>query len=648
MSDNGGSRGDSHGRHSRHRRHSRDAREARKSYETPEERRARQERAARRAAAQRSTSGREGSGHSASGRAATATSATAASSRRGRPGKKTRTRQLGSGPVKGVLAAVSAVMLIGGTYGHFSFGNIGSDLSQAGGLNLGDQKDGATDILLVGIDSRTDAHGKELTQSEIDMLRAGEEDTTSTDTIILIRVPNDGSSATAVSIPRDTYVDGGSDLGNVKLNAVYGQTKYYKTKELEEEAAAAGAQSNEQDIEKESSQAGREALVTSVADVTGITVDHYAEVGLLGFVNLTNAVGGVDVCLNNAVDEPNSGAKFPAGQQTLDGQDALSFVRQRYDLPRGDLDRITRQQVYMASLANKVLSTSTLTSPSKLSDLRSAIASSVVLDEGWDVMGLATQMQNLAGGNVTFETIPVTSIDGTGDAGESVVTVDKNQVHAFFDDLVGESGGSNDSDDSDSDSGEDSGESWEDIGEYDPAGSVVGVYNASEVGGLAARVGDLVAGAGYAVGEVGNAAETGVSESQVNVADPNDPAARGLAKQLGGLKVVEDSSLPAGQINVTLSGTYDGPGTSDSGVDEALEAIGGGSGDSAGDSSGSGDTAGSGDSADNVGTPGTDATGEDVLGNSGDHVGGSETSEETSSSQPESIDAGGDGPLCVN
>lgn len=648
MSDNGGSRGDSHGRHSRHRRHSRDAREARKSYETPEERRARQERAARRAAAQRSTSGREGSGHSASGRAATATSATAASSRRGRPGKKNRTRQLGSGPVKGVLAAVSAVMLIGGTYGHFSFGNIGSDLSQAGGLNLGDQKDGATDILLVGIDSRTDAHGKELTQSEIDMLRAGEEDTTSTDTIILIRVPNDGSSATAVSIPRDTYVDGGSDLGNVKLNAVYGQTKYYKTKELEEEAAAAGDQSNEQEVEKESSQAGREALVTSVADVTGITVDHYAEVGLLGFVNLTNAVGGVDVCLNNAVDEPNSGAKFPAGQQTLDGQDALSFVRQRYDLPRGDLDRITRQQVYMASLANKVLSTSTLTSPSKLSDLRSAIESSVVLDEGWDVMGLATQMQNLAGGNVTFETIPVTSIDGTGDAGESVVTVDKNQVHAFFDDLVGESGGSNDSDDSDSDSGEDSGESWEDIGEYDPAGSVVGVYNASEVGGLAARVGDLVAGAGYAVGEVGNAAETGVSESQVNVADPNDPAARGLAKQLGGLKVVEDSSLPAGQINVTLSGTYDGPGTSDSGVDEPLEAIGGGSGDSDGDSSGSGDTAGSGDSGDNVGTPGTDATGEDVLGNSGDHVGGSETSEETSSSQPESIDAGGDGPLCVN
>lgn len=648
MSDNGGSRGDSHGRHSRHRRHSRDAREARKSYETPEERRARQERAARRAAAQRSTSGREGSGHSASGRAATATSATAASSRRGRPGKKNRTRQLGSGPVKGVLAAVSAVMLIGGTYGHFSFGNIGSDLSQAGGLNLGDQKDGATDILLVGIDSRTDAHGKELTQSEIDMLRAGEEDTTSTDTIILIRVPNDGSSATAVSIPRDTYVDGGSDLGNVKLNAVYGQTKYYKTKELEEEAAAAGDQSNEQEIEKESSQAGREALVTSVADVTGITVDHYAEVGLLGFVNLTNAVGGVDVCLNNAVDEPNSGAKFPAGQQTLDGQDALSFVRQRYDLPRGDLDRITRQQVYMASLANKVLSTSTLTSPSKLSDLRSAIESSVVLDEGWDVMGLATQMQNLAGGNVTFETIPVTSIDGTGDAGESVVTVDKNQVHAFFDDLVGESGGSNDSDDSDSDSGEDSGESWENIGEYDPAGSVVGVYNASEVGGLAARVGDLVAGAGYAVGEVGNAAETGVSESQVNVADPNDPAARGLAKQLGGLKVVEDSSLPAGQINVTLSGTYDGPGTSDSGVDEPLEAIGGGSGDSAGDSSGSGDTAGSGDSGDNVGTPGTDATGEDVLGNSGDHVGGSETSGETSSSQPESIDAGGDGPLCVN
>ncbi|MDN5683643.1 LCP family protein, partial [Corynebacterium glyciniphilum] len=206
-------------------------------------------------------------------------------------------RQIGSTPVKVVLALLSAIMLAGGAYGYTTFGNLGSDISQAGGLDLGDQQDGATDILLVGIDSRTDAHGKPLSQKEIDMLRAGEEETTSTDTIILIRVPNDGSSATAVSLPRDTYVDGG-DLGNQKINSIYGQTKFYKTQELQDEAAAAGETPDEQKVENESSQAGREALVSTVADVTGITVDHYAEVGLHGFVKLTDAVGGVDVCLN--------------------------------------------------------------------------------------------------------------------------------------------------------------------------------------------------------------------------------------------------------------------------------------------------------------------------------------------------------------
>ncbi|AHW63349.1 Putative transcriptional regulator, LytR-family [Corynebacterium glyciniphilum AJ 3170] len=544
-----------------------------------------------------------------------------------------------------MLALLSAIMLAGGTYAYSSVGRLDSNLNQAGGLNLGSQSDGATDILLVGIDSRTNAHGEALSQDDIDMLRAGEEETTSTDTIILIRIPDDGSSATAVSLPRDTYVDGGSELGNQKINSIYGQTKFYKTQELQDESAAAGETPDEKKIENESSQAGREALVSSVADVTGITVDHYAEVGLLGFVKLTNAVGGVDVCLNNAVDEPLSGAKFPAGEQTLSGQDALSFVRQRHELPRGDLDRITRQQVYMASLANKVLSTSTLTNPSSLGKLRSAIEDSVVLDEGWDVMGLATQMQNLAGGNVTFQTIPVTSIDGTGDQGESVVTIDKKQVHSFFENLLGD-GDSEDKDGSSDDS--DNTDSSSDIEDYEPSESTVSVYNASQIGGLASRVGDLISGAGYGMGEVGNATETGISESQVNVADTDDPAARGLAEQLGGLSVVEDSSLEPGEIRVTLSGTYDGPGTSTSGIDEPLPAVG---------ESGSGS---SGDSSENVGTPGTDATGGDVLGEnenadgasgeSGDDVGAVGTSEESDSATTDrgAIDAGGDGPMCIN
>ncbi|MGO1948588.1 MAG: LCP family protein [Mycobacteriaceae bacterium] len=611
-SSGGGSRGGSHSRHGRH------------GHQDPQGQEARRSGQARQGSQGRHSRPSERSRDREAARASRKVAGTGAAS----GGTTTRNRQLGPLPVKIVLSLLAVVMLAGGGFAYGAFGNLDSNIGQAGGLDLGDQADGATDILLVGIDSRTDAQGKSLSQEEIDTLRAGEEETTSTDTIILIRVPNDGSSATAVSLPRDTYVHN-DDLGDTKINQVYGSTKYLQTEERFEEAASAGEEPNEREIEKETSQAGREALIGTVADVTGISVDHYAEVGLQGFVDLTDAIGGVDVCLNNPVDEPLSGAKFPAGQQTLDGPDALSFVRQRHELPRNDLDRITRQQVFMASLSNKVLSSSTLTNPGSLGRISDAVERSVVLDDGWDVMGLATQMQNLTGGNVTFQTIPVTSIDGTSDSGESVVTIDKGQVHDFFDNLLGSEEDERDDSEEDS-SDEDNGESWEDIGEYDPASSVVSVYNASEVAGLAARVGDLVAGSGYGMGEVGNAAETGISESQVNVADTDDPAARGIAKQLGGLEVVEDPNLGPGQINVTLSDTFNGPGTSESGVDEPLESIGGGDG---GEGSG-----------DDVGTPGEDATGGD-----GDVVGNPGTMEpEDSSTTEESIDAGGDGPMCVN
>src|SRR5699024_3601988 len=120
-------------------------------------------------------------------------------------------------------------------------------------------------------------------------------------------------------------------FGKLKSNGVYGAAKTARADQMAAEGADPVA------VEKQSTKAGRDALITAVADLTGVTVDHYAEVGLLGFVLLTDAVGGVPVCLYAPVDDPFSGANFAAGVQTLDGADALSFVRQRHGLPRGDL-----------------------------------------------------------------------------------------------------------------------------------------------------------------------------------------------------------------------------------------------------------------------------------------------------------------------
>src|SRR5271168_2270707 len=156
--------------------------------------------------------------------------------------------------------------------------------------------DGAIDILLVGLDSRTDAHGNPLSAQELAALKAGDEEATNTDTIILVRIPNNGKSATAISIPRDSYV-AAPGLGKTKINGVYGQTREAKRTSLVkagDSAEGAAAQGTE---------AGRDALIKTVADLTGVTVDHYAEIGLLGFALITDALGGVAVCLKEPVFE---------------------------------------------------------------------------------------------------------------------------------------------------------------------------------------------------------------------------------------------------------------------------------------------------------------------------------------------------------
>ncbi|GAA1472369.1 LCP family protein [Corynebacterium felinum] len=455
------------------------------------------------------------------------------------------TKQQGPAAVKAFVAFLSALVLVVSGVGYFTVGRIGNTVASAGSLELGgDQgvknqaKDGAVDILLVGSDSRSDAQGNPLTPEEIAMLHAGDEEADNTDTIMVIRIPNDGSSATAISIPRDTYVSD-PELGNTKINGVYAGYKAIKKSSLFNSGVV-----DEQQLEEQSKDAGRKGLIDAVTDLTGITVDHYAEIGLLGFVLLTDAVGGVDVCLNNAVFDEFSGANFPAGVQTLGGAQGLAFVRQRHGLPRGDLDRIVRQQAFMASLVNKVLSTGTLTSPSKLSSLGDAVTRSVIIDKDWDVMSFATQLQNLAGGNVRFNTIPVTSIDGVGDYGESVVTVDVSEVHAFFKALLGDA---------------DKALTDTPTSETPRPQSKVKVLNASAISGLAAGISGHLTTLGYHIAETGNAEEGLYNRTQVVARSDGDREALIIAKELGGLPVVADPTLEPGIVLVVAGADYDGP-----------------------------------------------------------------------------------------
>jgi len=397
--------------------------------------------------------------------------------------------------------------------------------------------DGAIDILLVGMDSRTDAHGNPLSAQELATLRAGDETATNTDTIILVRIPNNGKSATAISIPRDTYVSA-PGLGKTKINGVYGQTKEEKRVSLVESGTAPD------EAEREGTEAGREALIKTVADLTGVTVDHYAEIGLLGFSLITDALGGVNVCLKEPVYEPLSGADFPAGWQKLNGPQALSFVRQRHDLPRGDLDRVVRQQVVMASLAHQVISGKTLSSPATMNRLQRAIQRSVVLSSGWDIMDFVNQLQKLAAGKIAFATIPVLDESGWSDDGmHSVVRVDPHQVQDWVAGLL-----------------QDQAQGKTEELAYTPGKTTANVLNDTDINGLAAAVSEVLTAKGFAAGTVGNNDAAHVSGSQVQAAKADDLGAQAVAKDLGGLPVIANASVPPGSVRVVLANDYTGPG----------------------------------------------------------------------------------------
>jgi LCP family protein required for cell wall assembly len=398
--------------------------------------------------------------------------------------------------------------------------------------------DGALDILLVGMDSRTDAHGNPLSPQELASLRAGDEVASNTDTIILVRIPDNGKSATAISIPRDTYVSA-PVLGKTKINGVYGQTKEEKRVSLVESGAAPD------EAEREGTEAGREALIKTVADLTGVTVDHYAEIGLLGFSLITDALGGVNVCLKEPVFEPMSGADFPAGPQKLNGPQALSFVRQRHELPRGDLDRVVRQQVVMSSLAHQVISGKTLSSPSTLNRLQSAIQRSVVLSSGWDIMDFVNQLQKLAAGRIAFATIPVLDESGWSDDGmHSVVRVDPHQVQSWVSGLL---------------EGQAKGKTEELT--YAPDKTSASVLNDTDINGLASSVSQVLSAKGFGTGKVGNNDTAHVKSSQVQAASSEDLGAQAVAKELGGLPVIASTSVPLGSVRVVLSSDYTGPGS---------------------------------------------------------------------------------------
>ncbi|MFL6144660.1 MAG: LCP family protein [Labedaea sp.] len=476
--------------------------------------------------------------------------------------------------------AISAVISLGilGTvgYGWWAFGDVDQATVTTDVIDheVTDQRvplDGAVDMLLVGMDSRTDAYGNPLPREVMNLLHAGINDgERNTDTMILVHIPVDGTRAVAFSFPRDSWVELAGGFGKHKLNSAFA----YAYNDARGELAKTVKDSKE--LNRQAAVLGRKNLIATIEKLIGnaVSIDRYAEVNLASFYEITQAIGGVEVCLNAAVNEPKSGANFPAGRQTISGAAALSFVRQRYELPNGDLDRIVRQQVFLGALAEKVLSADMLTSPSKAHELISAVQRSVVLSNGWELSTFAAQMQGLSTNSIDFYTVPTQGAAKIG--GADVIRVDPIEVHQFVAAHTGDTssarphradersgdlsptGPESTSTTRTATSTARSGARQTDTetetmpaAPLPPSEITVEVRNGSRTKGLAGTVLDRLARQGFRTGSTSDTATQPVTV--VRYAAGEQFNAQAVARALGqNLALEPDLSLPAGQVRVVL------------------------------------------------------------------------------------------------
>ncbi len=240
-------------------------------------------------------------------------------------------------------------------------------------------------ILLVASDSRAG-----LTRAEANTLHLGTANygMPRTDTMMLVHIGADANAVTVVSLPRDTlatipaFTDDQGRKHNAhqaKLNAAY-------------------------------EEGGARAMVATVESMTGVTINHYVEVNFNGFLQMVDAVGGVEVCLVKPLKDQKSGLNLPAGRQTISGPQALAYVRARYVDPTADLGRMKRQQKFVASIVKKATSAGTILNPIKLNGFLSAVAGSITTDSGLgrdQILALADRLKGTNPGNVAFTTVPL-------------------------------------------------------------------------------------------------------------------------------------------------------------------------------------------------------------------------------------------------
>lgn len=379
----------------------------------------------------------------------------------------------------------------------------------------------ATNILLMGSDTR---EGQKSSKYGDPDLYTGER----SDTTILLHLSADRSFATAVSIPRDTWVmlpeckRDGETVGGF-------EGKFNTAFEI----------------------AGPGCTVKLVEQMTGLTIDNFAVIDFEGFKNVVDALGGVEVCLTEPANDPSSALNLPAGTSVVNGEQALSFVRARKTLSDGsDLSRIKRQQAFLSSMIREASSTGLLLNPVKLYSTLDAATEGLTTDPGLadiDVLrDLALSVRGMAPGDIAFLTMPWVE---RGD-GENVV-VDEEGAAPLWESMATDTAWIKPKKTSPSSTSNDKSDLTVAPGEV-----TVRVLNGSGIAGRAAEVASALEAQGFTVSEIADADRSDYVTTEIRHDAGSAEAARTVLAALPGASTVADTASTT--ITIVVGTSYSG------------------------------------------------------------------------------------------
>ncbi|MFG1930387.1 LCP family protein [Mycobacterium sp. NPDC048908] len=341
-------------------------------------------------------------------------------------------------------AIVSALTLVVSGIGWVELHRVAKVITTSEALAEEPSSPGADqNILIMGLDTRRDQRGGLLPYDLYDALHAGDEHSgeNDADVLIVLHIPAGAGSVTAISIPRDDYVD----LVGCPVPGCRGKVKHAYSLAYQQvigrgDAAHGQAAENAADAsdvaaaEQRAREAGRKAEIRTIRRLLQIPIDHFIEVSLAAFVQIARVVEPITVCLQHDTSDPYySGANFREGIQQISAAQAMAFVRQRRDVNDAmftDLDRTRRQQAFIASLLAGLRDSGALSDPRALQHLVDVAKDNVAVDAGFDLLGFVRYAATLSERPLSLYTLPITEFSRTSD-GEDVNIIDVPTIRSI-------------------------------------------------------------------------------------------------------------------------------------------------------------------------------------------------------------------------